>query len=158
MTRAHGGVLAVVLLGMIALLWVARLAAAAPSMTPEQVAAACIEEMSAIEGEMITGVGLEASSFGVAVSAMPKGTPIGRVFKLAAESSGRIDKIATNASSKVEKTWTKCLAKIQRMNGDESLLVDIALAHDQSIESIQISLQSRQGAVASTVLDYIGGQ
>lgn len=158
MAHLYGRVLAKALLGMMAVLCIARLALAASPMTPEQIAAVCIEDMSAFEGDMISGVGLEASSFVDAVSELPEGTPIGRVFKMGSESSSRMDKIAVSAAARVEKTWTKCLAKIQRMNGDGSLLVDIAVAHDQSIEAIRVSLQSRQGAVAGAVLDYIEAQ
>lgn len=158
MVRMYGRVLAAWILGMAAVLCITRLAMAVPSMTAEEVAEACIEEMSTIEGEMISGVGLEANAFGVAVSELPLGTPVGKVFKLGAATSGRIDKIATSAASRVEKSWVRCIAKINRLNGDGSLLVDIALAHDQAIESIEVSTQSRQGAVANIVLDYIEAQ
>ncbi len=158
MVRTYGRLLAAVLLGVAAVLSITRFALAAPSMTAEEVSEACITDMQMIEGEMITGVGLESINFGESVSELSAGTPIGKVFKLGAAASGRIDRIAMSAASRVEKSWVKCIAKINRLNGDGSLLVDIALVHDQVIASIEVSTQSRQGAVATIVLDYIGAQ
>lgn len=158
MVRTYGRLLTAVLLGVAAALSIARFAMAAPSMTAEEVAEACIADMQMIEGEFITAVGSEAINFYDDVIALPDGAPIGKVFKMGAASSARIDKFASSAASRVEKSWLKCLAKIQRMNGDGSLLVDIAVAHDQALESIEVSLQSRQGALAETVQEYIQAQ
>jgi hypothetical protein len=155
MARARGGWVSVLALGVAAALSVATAALATPSMTPEEVAAACIDDMNQIRMDAGLAMLVQVMSFYDGVGELAPGAPISQVFKLAAPASGRIDKIGFAAAAKIEKSWVKCIGRINRLNGDGSLLKDIAVAHDQDIASIEEMLILRQTDLSAIVGDYI---
>ncbi len=149
---------AVVVIGVLSVLSITRVAQSMATMTPEEVAAACIDDMNQIKMDAGLAMLVQVMSFYDGVGELAPGAPIGQVFKIAAPASGRIDKIGFAAAAKIEKSWVKCIGRINRLNGDGSLLTDIAVAHDQDIASIEEMVILRQTDLSAIVVDYIAMQ
>lgn len=148
----RGGWLAAVgVLALLSVVW-----AGSPPATPEELASACIDDMSLLHDQALDRLTSEYLALEGAMNSLPIDTPPPRAFKLFSTGCKRLDAIERSSSSKIVKTASKCLTKLQRMGAAQPLLDDIATARDELTGDLAVQLrQNFQKEAADRLSEFV---
>lgn len=89
---------------------------------------------------------------------LPKGVPVGQVFRLGSAAAGKMDRFGASFVAKINKAAARGIAKINRIDGSNVQIDLVNQRRDELIADIVDEQRNEaQFLVAQAILDYITG-